>query len=85
MAAIRVLALTLLLVGCSHTEPLIRVQEVPQPPVIEVPERPYIPPGTPPNEIARQVMDYVLVVEAKLKEAIAALNVYRKSPQQPTE
>jgi hypothetical protein len=71
------LALTLLLVGCGHTEEL-RVKEVPVPPVIEVPERPLVPKGTPESEIFRATMDYILVLEGKLKEAIIALEVYRK-------
>lgn len=70
------IAIALLLVGCGHTDEL-RVKDVPPPPVIEVPERPLIPKGTPTSEIFRSTMDYILILEGKLKEAIIALEVYR--------
>jgi len=71
--------IVLLLGGCVSV-PEVRVQEVPQPPVIEVPERPLIPKGTPENEVLRAVMDHILVLEGRLKEAIIALEVYRQKP-----
>ena len=72
-----VLMIALLLMGCAHDEPLVRVEKVPPPPVIVVPSRPDLV-GQPPNEQVRGLYDYVLRLEAALKEAILALRVYDK-------
>lgn len=73
------LVLVLALAGCAHTEcvPEIRVQKPPVPPVIAPAERPDLT-GLTPKEQVRGLYDYILVLEGKVKEALTALDAYRK-------
>lgn len=71
-----IIALVLMaLVGCKTVPQVI---EVPEPPTISVPARPLLPASSPPDVVVRSAMDYILQLEAALKQALAALDIYRK-------
>lgn len=70
------IALVLLLLSGCITKP--KVAEVPEPPVISVPNRPSIPLNTAPDVVVKTTMDYILQLEAALKKAVSALDIYRK-------
>lgn len=70
------LALILVLTGCATPE--VRVKDYPEPPVITAPERPLIASGTPSSEVLRAAMEYILLLETRLREALVALDAYRK-------
>lgn len=81
----RIIALTVLLLtasGCAHVAPDIRVEKVPEPPVIIKPARPDLV-GQPPAEQVRGLYDYLLRLESTLEEALNALNVYRATSEKP--
>jgi hypothetical protein len=77
--AIAIAVVLVIFTGCAHNEPLVRVEKVPPPPVIVVPSRPDLV-GQPPAEQVRGLYDYVLLLEAKLAEALNALKVYERVP-----
>lgn len=70
------IAIVLLILSGCQTVP--KVAEVPEPPIITQPARPNLPINTPPDIVVKSTMDYILQLEAALKQAIAALNIYRK-------
>jgi len=72
-----------LLVGCSTPPPQVRVVAPPPPPVIEMPARPLLPETATVEMKVRAIADYVLLLRARLEEAIIALEVYREAPQPP--
>ena len=76
----RAILLVLLLAGCATTSPEVRVEKVPEPPVIIKPARPDLT-GQPPSEQVRGLYDYILRVETALQEALNALNVYKRTPE----
>ena len=73
------IAIVLLLLSGCQTVP--KVAEVPEPPVISIPARPSIPLNTPPDVVVKTTMDYILQLEAALKQAVKALDIYRKDPK----
>ena len=73
--AVLIAIVLLLLSGCQT---MSKVAEMPEPPVISVPVRPSIPPNTPPDIVVKTTMDYILQLEAALKRAVSALDIYRK-------
>lgn len=69
------IAVVLLLTGCATTD--IRVEKVPEPPVVVKPARPDLV-GQAPSEQVRGLYDYILRLEAALQEALNGLEVYRQ-------
>jgi hypothetical protein len=65
-----------LLAGCA-TAPEVRIEKPPVPPVIEVPEKPIFPKDAPVDAKLRSLVDYILVLRARLDDAVRALDVYR--------
>ena len=72
------LLISLLLTGCATCEPIVRVVEPVEPPVLTSPEKPFISPNSPPAEKARALADYILQLQATLNKALTALDAYRK-------
>ncbi len=72
-----ILLITLLTASCA-TVPEVRVVRPVEPPVIEAPVRPNIPAGSEPREVLRAAAIYINELEATLRQALAALNIYRK-------
>jgi hypothetical protein len=73
MAYKRIAVILALLSGCA-TQPV--TVKPPMPPVIEMPIRAI--PKEPPDEVVRAIRLYINELENRLKQAIEALEVYRR-------